>query len=223
MNEALFYRTFLAVWISLAAAIFIILLFRSAPYGRHSRAGWGPSIQPRLGWMIMEAPAAVGLIVWYCLGDLRTAASMIFFGLWELHYVYRAFIYPWRLRNTMRQMPLSVITMAFFFNAGNVYLNGRYLFKFSDGFPEGWLSDPRCLTGIFLFIAGFTVHQWSDHALLSLRWIGWALATWSTAGLSFAVWTMANLIPRARSHHLWYREKFKEYPEGRRILIPYVW
>jgi len=29
-------------------------------------------------------------------------------------------------------------------------------------------------------------------------WIGWAIATWSLAGLSFAVWTAANLMPRAQ-------------------------
>ena len=45
---------------------------------------------------------------------------------------------------------------------------------------------------------------------------------WSLAGLSFAVYTFANLAPRAFSNHAWYREKFADYPRGRRALIPFV-
>ena len=38
--------------------------------------------------------------------------------------------------------------------------------------------------------------------------------------LSFAVWTAANLIPRAVSHHAWYRRTFPDYPSDRRAVIP---
>jgi len=43
-------------------------------------------------------------------------------------------------------------------------------------------------------------------------WSGWALATWSLPGLAFAVWTVANLAPRARSNHRWYQDNFSDYP-----------
>lgn len=56
-----------------------------------------------------------------------------------------------------------------------------------------------------------------------LEWVGWAIATWSLVGLSFAVWTVANLAPRARAHHTWYRETFPDYPAERRALIPFVY
>ena len=56
-----------------------------------------------------------------------------------------------------------------------------------------------------------------------LEWIGWALATWSLAGLSFAVWAIANLVPRARANHKWYLENFAEYPRSRKALIPKIW
>ena len=55
-----------------------------------------------------------------------------------------------------------------------------------------------------------------------LEWLGWAIATWSVAGLSFAVFTAANLVPRALTHHRWYREKFPEYPRSRRAVVPFV-
>jgi 3-oxo-5-alpha-steroid 4-dehydrogenase 1 len=54
-------------------------------------------------------------------------------------------------------------------------------------------------------------------------WTGWAIATWSLAGLSFLVWTMANLIPRARAHHCWYKEQFPDYPPERKALVPGLW
>ena len=38
--------------------------------------------------------------------------------------------------------------------------------------------------------------------------------------LSFAIWTAANLIPRAVSHHAWYRRTFPDYPANRRAVIP---
>ena len=53
-----------------------------------------------------------------------------------------------------------------------------------------------------------------------VEWLGWALLTWSPAGLAFAAWTMANLVPRARAHHRWYRERFPDYPARRKALVP---
>ena len=53
-----------------------------------------------------------------------------------------------------------------------------------------------------------------------LEWTGWAIATWSLPGLAFAVWTAANLVPRARANHRWYQEKFPEYPRQRRAVLP---
>ena len=52
-----------------------------------------------------------------------------------------------------------------------------------------------------------------------LEWIGWAIACWSLAGCSFAIWVIANLVPRARSNHQWYHEQFKDYPKKRKILV----
>ena len=56
-----------------------------------------------------------------------------------------------------------------------------------------------------------------------LQWFGWALATWSAAGLAFAVFTAANLVPRAHAHHSWYREKFPDYPKSRKRVIPFLY
>jgi protein-S-isoprenylcysteine O-methyltransferase Ste14 len=55
-----------------------------------------------------------------------------------------------------------------------------------------------------------------------VEWFGWALATWSFGGLAFALYTTANLAPRALDHHAWYRRQFPDYPADRRALLPHL-
>ena len=50
---------------------------------------------------------------------------LLFFALWELHYVHRAFIYPITIRDGRKKMPIVVMLMGFGFNLGNAYANGR--------------------------------------------------------------------------------------------------
>jgi len=56
-----------------------------------------------------------------------------------------------------------------------------------------------------------------------IAWGGFALVTWSLAGLFIFLISAANLIPRAKENHKWYLEKFDDYPEERKILIPFIW
>lgn len=56
-----------------------------------------------------------------------------------------------------------------------------------------------------------------------VEWLGWAVMTWSWAGIGFFLYTCSNLIPRARASHVWYGDKFKdEYPKTRKAVIPFV-
>ena len=240
-------------WLAVAAVTFVALFFVAAPYGRHMRGGWGATIPNRLGWVVMEAPAALVFAAWFAFGKhADTATAMVFFGLWEMHYVHRAFIYPLGLRGRDKRMPLAVVAMAILFNAMNACLNGYYLYDLSGGYPNEWLGDVRFVAGLAVFLAGFMINRQADHTLRGLRepgesgyripyggfyrwiscpnylgeiveWVGWAVATWSPAGLAFAVWTVANLAPRARAHHAWYREHFADYPPERRALVPGIW
>ena len=218
----------------MATAVFAALFFVKAPYGRHIRTGWGPLIPNALAWVIMETPAVLVFGLCFAFGTApKNLPILLFFAFWELHYVHRAFIYPMTIRDGRKKMPIAVMLMGFGFNLGNAYANGRYLFSLSGGFPQNWLLDPRFLAGATLFILGFIINRYADLALRALRrpgetgysipygglfrwiscpnylgeiveWSGWALATWSLPGLAFAVWTFANLAPRARSHHAWY-------------------
>ena len=253
MYELLIMRLIIIAWFTLAAGVFIALFFFVAPYGRHVRKGWGPSTNSWLGWIIMEAPAALVFAICFALGvNTRTVPIIIFLVLWEAHYIHRAFIYPFTIRGEAKRMTIVVVVMGLFFNTVNAYLNGRYIFTFSHGYPNQWLYDTRFILGLLLFVLGFVINRQADDILRELRqpgesdykipfgelyrwiscpnylgeiliWIGWAVATWSLTGLAFAVWTAANLVPRARSNHAWYKRQFPDYPSERKALLPKLW
>jgi steroid 5-alpha reductase family enzyme len=104
-------------------------------------------------------------------------------------------------------------------------------------------------TGIFLWVAGMVIEVMADTQKTNFRkipenrdrfitsgiwawsrhpnyfgeiieWLGWAILTWSISGAVFALWTIANLFPRAFAHHQWYKEKFPDYPKNRKAIIP---
>ena len=54
---------------------------------------------------------------------------------------------------------------------------------------------------------------------MAARW-GWVVM--ELPALAFALWTAANLIPRALWRHRWYRRTFPDYPPSRRAVIPGV-
>ncbi|GAA5201170.1 3-oxo-5-alpha-steroid 4-dehydrogenase [Rugosimonospora acidiphila] len=236
--------------LALGVATFVGLRLIRAPYGRYARGGWGPTIPARLGWLLMESPAALVFAIVYVLGDHRAdPVPLVLLAGWELHYLYRAFVYPWRLRGGTR-MPVSVASMAVVFNLLNASINARWVSQ-AGRYPLGWLADPRFLAGAVLFGVGLALNLSADRTLRRLRgpgesgykvprggayrwvscpnylgeiveWSGWALATWALPGVAFAVYTAANLVPRALDHHDWYRQRFVDYPPTRRALIPYV-
>ncbi len=253
MDELAVLRYLAVGWMLVAAGTFVLLWFISAPYGRHSRPGWGPALPAWLGWMAMETASPLALSLWFFIGNPRPApAALVLWGLWMLHYLNRAWIYPLRIHGRRRPMAVSVVTMAVFFNATNGYLNGRALNLLGARYGLPWLLDPRFLAGLIVFVLGWAINVRSDAILRALRpagdgqgyriprgglfervssanyfgeiveWTGWALMSWSLAGLSFAVWTAANLAPRARTHHRWYRRQFPDYPRERRALIPWL-
>lgn len=253
MTEAVFFDWLVIGWLGIAAAVFVTLFFVTAPYGRHAREGWGPKVPFLWGWILMELPAPAGMLAWFAVADHpQPVVAWIFLGLWELHYVQRTFVYAWIRRDRGRAMPISIVSMGFIFNLGNSYLMGRWLFTLGPSYPDAWLTDPRFLIGVAIFLVGWALNIQSDTILLRLRkpgetgyripkgglyrfvscpnyfselveWFGWALATWSVPALAFALWTAANLAPRARSNHLWYRKTFSDYPAERRALVPYLW
>ena len=59
-----FFSTFIIIWILVALVTFIYLFYVDAPYGRHIRTGWGKNISARVGWVVMESPCVILLIIY---------------------------------------------------------------------------------------------------------------------------------------------------------------
>ncbi|MEN0060819.1 MAG: DUF1295 domain-containing protein [Myxococcota bacterium] len=251
MTESEWYSGAVVLLYVLAAVTFGLLRFITAPYGRHERQGFGPTVPARLGWVVMESPSGLGFALIFLAsgGFEKGLAPVALFGLWQLHYTFRTFIFPFRMR-VGRPMPVFVMGLAILFNCLNAYVNARWIGHFGS-YPADWVTDPRFVIGSGLFLAGFAINLHSDGVLRRLRapgetgycipheglhryvsapnyfgeiieWTGFALATWSPAGLGFAVYSVANLLPRALDHHRWYHATFEDYPPERKALIPFV-
>lgn len=245
------FTTIVACWSLLALIIFIILFFIPVPYGRYTHQK-GRQLPDAMGWVLMEMPAVAVFGSMFLAGTSgRTITVIVFLILWMAHYIHRAFMYPFFRGDSKRGMPWWIVGLGFIFNCINGYLNGHYLFTVADGYTDQWMTDWRFLTGAGLFLIGYVINRDADRTLRRLRkageqyglahqglfqliscpnyfgeiilWLGWALATWSYTGLAFALWTAANLIPRARAHHRWYRKEFPDYPPERKALVPWLW
>ncbi|MFZ9582747.1 MAG: hypothetical protein ACO28O_07220 [Crocinitomicaceae bacterium] len=68
MSKELYFTIALS-WIGIAVVTFVYLFKQTAPYGRHSNERWGPMIDNRWGWFIMEVFVLV--ILAYFLWDAK--------------------------------------------------------------------------------------------------------------------------------------------------------
>lgn len=234
-----------------AVQTFVLLQWVNAPYGRFSRSGWGPTISTRSAWILLESPAVVVFAAVYFAGEsAMETVPLVLFSIWQFHYVVRTFIFPFRMRETGKRIPMIIVALAILFNVLNAYINARWISHLGD-YPVEWLTSTPFIAGLSVFVVGWIINQHADLTLFRLRkpgethysipqggmyrqvscpnylgeileWTGWAIATWSLAGAAFAVFTLANLLPRAIATHRWYRDKFPDYPPQRRAVVPYL-
>lgn len=247
-----YFNIMVYTWIGMAIFIFPVLLKIIVPYGRHSSNNWGPKINNRVGWVLMELPVIIVFSWFFFKGDVQKSLPVyIFYGFFMLHYVNRIFIFPFKMKSKPNQMPWIIILLAICFNIINGFLNGYWFGYLSHEYSITWFYDPRFIIGLALFFVGMYINISSDNKLINLRkggkkgyfipygglfnlisspnllgeiieWIGWAIMCWCLPGLAFAIWTMANLIPRAVDHHRWYHHRFSDYPKDRKAIIPKV-
>ena len=240
-------NTLTLIWIFIGILLFPILIKKKVPYGRHTSQKWGITISNKIGWILMELPALLVCPIYYFYynSDLYTI-NTIFILLWILHYFNRTILYPQKIRTKGKRMPLIIAASALFFNIINGLINGYYLSK--TNYLE--INYYILLLGLIIFFTGLTINIISDNKLISLRlsnkenkyiipngglfnyiscpnffgelveWLGFAIITLNLGSLSFFIWTFINLVPRAISHHKWYKDNFKDYPKNRKAIIP---
>jgi len=247
-----YFNLSLYVWIALAIIIFFILLKITVPYGRHTTTKWGATVSNKWGWFIMEFPALVVISWFFFSGKTtHYFAAYIVYGLYMLHYFRRTFIFPFQLHDNGKKMPWVIVILGIFFNVVNGFFNGYWLGHMAGDYYNDWVYHWQFFVGIILFATGMTINILSDQKLLNLRkggkkgyfipkgglfeyisspnlfgevieWLGWAVVAWNLPALSFFIWTIANLTPRALDHHRWYKNKFADYPKKRKAVFPFV-
>ena len=243
------FNSFIIFWVVVATITFIYLFFVNAPYGRHIRKGWGKNISARAGWVIMESPCVVIMVIYaFIVRDALETIHIIFLSLWLLHYIHRSFIYPFVIDMTNPKMPISIAISAFSFNIVNVNLQAFGIYYLTE-YSSDWINNNIFYLGLIVFFIGMYINIKSDYLVIALRkskgpgyhlptkfmhkyisspnyfgeiieWLGWTILTWSISGAVFALWTIANLFPRAFAHHQWYKEQFPDYPKNRKAIIP---
>jgi 3-oxo-5-alpha-steroid 4-dehydrogenase 1 len=246
------FEYFVIAWMALGILIFPILLKITAPYGRHFNKKWGPIINNRAGWIIMESPALLAFGYFFLNSQMnKNPIVWIFFSFWIIHYIHRVLIFPLNIKTKGKKMPVVIMSMAIFFNLVNGYINGYYLgsiFTISGNYNYLIL---RVVIGALIFLTGLYINWHSDYYLLNLRkpgetdykipqkfmfkfvscpnyfgeiieWLGFVIMTWSLPAVAFLIWTAVNLIPRALSHHKWYKQYFADYPANRKAIFPFI-
>jgi hypothetical protein len=240
-------NTLTLIWIIIGILLFPVLIKNKVPYGRHTSQKWGITISNKIGWILMELPALLVCPIYYIFynSNLYTI-NTLFILLWVLHYFNRTIIYPLRIKTKGKRMPLIIAALALFFNVINGLINGYYLSN--TNYLE--INYYVLLFGFIIFFTGLIINIRSDNKLIGLRlkneenkyvipngelfnyiscpnffgelveWLGFAIITVNFASLSFFIWTFINLVPRAISHHKWYKDNFKDYPKNRKAIIP---
>ena len=240
---------FLFIWVTIGLITFVYLFFENAPYGRHIKDGWGIKIPARLGWIVMESPCVILMVVLaLIIKEQLEMIHKIFLCIWLTHYIHRTFIYPFVIEMTNPKMPISIALSAFFFNIINVSIQAFGIFYFTK-YSDDWLTSPAFIIGLSVFLFGMFINIKSDYIINSMKknkgpgyhipdqflykylsapnyfgeiieWLGWAILTFSVSGFVFLIWVIANLFPRAIAHHKWYKDKFENYPKERKAIIP---
>ena len=87
------------------------------------------------------------------------------------------------------------------------FICGRLINRYADlslrklrtNYSDGYSIPHGCL---------FEVILCPNYFGAMLEWFGWALETWSLAGLFWFLFSSATFVPRARHNHQWYKNNF---------------
>lgn len=250
----------LAIALAIVVVTAVAAPFVPTPYGRFASARFGVSMDPRLGWFLMELPASIAFYVTYWQGPHRFEPfPLVVLFVWTCHYANRGFLMPLLMRvpeGGKNGFGLMVVVIGWVVTSLHGYLSAAWVTRYHAEPGLAWLVDPRFVVGILVYYAGLAANLHADHVLRTLRsvdevrrgervyripygglfayvtnasylaelvlWAGFALFTWSPAGVYIWAISAANLVPRAIATHRWYRERFSDYPRERRALIPFL-
>ncbi len=156
-----------------AAAIMVGALMAKAPYGKLGSERAGINLSPRLGWFLMELPATLSFVWFYLHGQNATElVPMIFLGVWLVHYGNRGFIFPLLMRvakGSRGTFSIIVVLSGWLVTTLHGYLNAVFIAHLSTHLTPDWLTDPRFIIGMAIYVTGFLLNVHSDAIIRNLR------------------------------------------------------
>ena len=195
------------------------------------------------------------LVLWLVSDRRDDIVRLVFLLLFELHYFHRSFIFPQQLRGHSRMPWTIVLMGALFNTLNALMQGGWIFFiSPADYYPASWLTSLPFIAGTALFATGMYINIQSDSIIRNLRkpgdtahylpkggmfryvtsanyfgefleWVGFAILTWSWAGAVFALWTFANLAPRAARIYDLYSQEFPDELDTQKVkrILPFIY
>lgn len=195
------------------------------------------------------------LALWLLSDRSTEIAPAVMASLFLLHYFQRSFIFPFLIKGkSVMPLAIIVMGVTFNLVNAYMLGGWIFYISPAEYYDASWLCSWQFLLGTAVFFAGMGINWHSDYIIRHLRkpgdrghyiprggmfrfvtsanylgefieWVGFAILTWSVAGAVFALWTFANLAPRARSLHKRYISEFgDEYRALKRsYIIPYIY
>ncbi len=172
LNSIEFFYNFLFIMALVGFVVFVSLYFVDAGYGKMRTEKWGPAINNKVGWFLMEVPVFIAMLYLWGISPVRGRIPyLLFFLIFEMHYFQRSFIFPFLMRGNSK-MPIVIMGLSVLWNLINGYVQGYWLFHIApvySPYSAEWVTDPRFIAGTAIFIIGFIINLHSDHVIRHLR------------------------------------------------------
>lgn len=195
------------------------------------------------------------LALWWFSGRRDDLVRLVFLIVFEIHYFNRSFIFPSLIRGKGKMPLSVIVMAVIFNLLNAAMQGGWIFYVSEPShYTADWLTSPQMIIGIAMFFTGMYINIKSDSIIRGLRkpgdtnhylpkkgmfryvtsanyfgeiveWCGFAIMTWSAAGALFAVWTFANLAPRASRIYKRYISEFPEEMSNSKVkrIIPFIW
>ena len=195
------------------------------------------------------------LLLWWFSERRFDWTRLAFLFLFELHYFHRSFLFPNQLRGHSRMPLSIILMGVVFNTLNALMQGGWIFYVSPAAYYGiDWLHSIPFVLGTCIFIAGMYINISSDAIIRGLRqpgdtkhylpragmfryvtsanyfgelleWVGFAILTWSLAGAVFALWTFANLAPRAARIYDLYQREFPGQIDTKRTkrMIPFIY
>ncbi len=192
-------------------------------------------------------------ILWWHSERKTEIVPLICFILFQLHYFQRSFIFPFLLKGKSRMpIAIILMGITFNILNGYMQGEWLFYLSPIDMYNTTWLTSPQFIAGTIIFFIGMGINIHSDNIIRHLRkpgdtrhylpskgmyryvtsanyfgelveWTGFAILTWSTAGIVFVWWTFANLVPRSNAIFQRYKNEFGDAMENRKRIFPFIY